>query len=267
MARLAQAKNEVGPALPAVAAAAAPNPGVTPDPTATVAPTPAAVPVLTGTHFHALDDKGRIIVPAKLRPALTEHFWMLLNADDNIALYDYVTGLDILRHCERMMAEHPENEAIAAAVQRITGAAEEVEAEGAWRVQVPDVLRYHAELDKEVVTVGALNHAVLWAREKWEEAHQRREQSTEVRRAQAEMLRAAASSIRKHESPAAGAVEAARGAQMEQAHAAATGTTGGVISGTGGAGAAGVSNDRATAAPAGDGKRGNRILTLSSLGR
>lgn len=248
MARLAQPKNEAEPAAPA-----------------------SSVPVLTGTHFHALDDKGRIIIPAKLRPALTEHFWMLLNADDNIALYDYDTGLDILRHCERMMAEHPENQDIADAVQRITGAAEEVYSESAWRVQVPDILRYYAELDKEVVTVGALNHAILWSREKWEEAHQRREQSAEVRRAQAEMLRAAASSIRKPAQPAGVEVETAEVMETEQVNVAATGTTGAGIVGAGvvGTGAVGgrEGDNRAASAPTGDGKRGSRVLTLSGLGR
>ena len=120
-----------------------------------------AVPVMTGTHFHALDEKGRIIIPAKLRPALTQHFWMMLNARDNIDLYDYQTGLDILQHCERQMAEHPEDEDIAAAVERITEAAEDIEVDSNWRVMVPDILRFYAQLDKEVVTVGALNHATL----------------------------------------------------------------------------------------------------------
>jgi MraZ protein len=146
---------------------------------------------MTGTHFHALDEKGRVIIPAKLRPALTEQFWMMLDENDNIGIYNYKTGLDVLEHCERMIAEDPENEDIAYAVERITGAAELMTVENGWRVPVPEILRYYAELDKEVVTVGVLNHAVLWSRDKWEQAQTRRLQSVEVRRAQAGLLRAA----------------------------------------------------------------------------
>ncbi len=51
------------------------------------------VPVMTGTHFHALDEKGRVIIPAKLRPAFTEQFWMMLDENDNIGIYNYRTGL------------------------------------------------------------------------------------------------------------------------------------------------------------------------------
>jgi MraZ protein len=223
------------------------------------------VPVMTGTHFHALDEKGRVIIPAKLRPALTEQFWMMLDENDNIGIYNYQTGLDILEHCERTIAEHPEDEDIAAAVERITGAADLMTVEGGWRVSVPEILRFYAQLDKEVVTVGVLNHAVIWSREKWEEAQARRLQSQEVRRAQAGLLRAAASSIKKAvETPqesvsAEPEVAVASGA----ANSGAAGGNVGIATGTSGV----LATGDATAASAGDGKRGSRVLTLSRLGR
>jgi MraZ protein len=235
------------------------------------------VPVMTGTHFHALDEKGRVIIPAKLRPALTEQFWMMLDENDNVSIYNYKTGLDVLEHCERMIAEDPENEDIAYAVERITGAAELMTVENGWRVPVPEILRYYAELDKEVVTVGVLNHAVLWSRDKWEQAQTRRLQSVEVRRAQAGLLRAAASSIKKSaEVPQ----ETPQIAEQEEVAVAAVSGTGGRI-GLGALGGGGASGGRdgaghgiagrdersAAPAPAGDGKRGSRVLTLSKLGR
>lgn len=234
------------------------------------------VPVMTGTHFHALDEKGRVIIPAKLRPALTEQFWLMLDENDNVAVYNYQTGLDVLAHCENMMADHPGDEDIAAAVERITGAAELVSVEGNWRVQVSELLRFHAQLDKEIVTVGVLNHAVMWSRGKWEAAQVKRLQSTEVRRAQAEMLRAAASGIRKKANEQAAQIEAENFA-LEEAFvpAASAGRAGGRnVRG----GSAGSDGDRATdvdaagrsvpaVASAGDGKRSPRVLTLSKLGR
>jgi len=220
-----------------------------------------AVPVMTGTHFNVLDEKGRIIIPAKLRPALTEQFWMMLDENDNAAIYNYTTGLDVLAHCERMMREHPGDEDIAAAVERITGAADLVTVEGAWRVQVSQILRFHAQLEKEVVVVGIINHAVIWSRERWETAQTRRLQSVEVRRAQAEMLRAAASGVRRMEAPevVAPPVEI----PVEEIHVPAIATgTGGAIVGAG----AGESAGPATP-PASHGKRSSRLLTLSQLGR
>jgi MraZ protein len=225
-----------------------------------------SVPVMTGTHFHALDEKGRVIIPAKLRPALTDQFWMILDENDNVGIYNYQTGLDILEHCERMIAENPGDEDIAAAVERITGAADLVAAEGGYRVPVPEILRFYAELDKEVVTVGVLNHAVLWSRVKWEAAQTRRLQSPEVRKAQANMLRAAASGIRKKQPEEQQVVtpEVEVVAVEREVAALATGTGGEprrAGTGTSGAGKA------APAASAGDGERGSRLLTLSQLGR
>jgi len=222
------------------------------------------VPVMTGTHFHALDEKGRVIVPAKLRAALTEHFWMMLDENNNIAYYDYQTGLDVLEHCELTTLEHPDDQDLADAVERITSSAEEieVEAESTFRVQVPDFLRFLADLDKEVVTVGILNHAVMWSRERWEEVQERRLFSPEVRRAQAGLLRAAAAGVRRKAASRAAELEI----EEEVDVAIATGTAGvepvparRIV----GSAASGDAKN----APAGNGGRSPRVLTLSQLGR
>jgi MraZ protein len=225
---------------------------------------------MTGTHFHALDEKGRVIIPAKLRPALTEQFWLMLDENDNVAIYNYQTGMDVLAHCEYMMAENPGDEDIAAAVERITGAAEMVTVEGNWRVPVSELLRFHAQLDKEIVTVGVLNHAVLWNRERWELAQARRLQNQSVRRTQAEILRAAASGIRKRASEKADRQTPTLHGQEESEEIQATpaaraAKAGGAGSRPGDVDASGRSV--AAVASAGDGKRSPRVFTLSQLGR
>ena len=203
------------------------------------------VPVMTGTHFHALDDKGRVIVPAKLRPGLTERFWMMLDENNNVAMYNYATGRDVLEYCEQRMAQNPENEFIAQAVERITGAAELIVMEGdAWRVPVSEILRFRASIiERDVVTVGVLNKAVMWSRKLWEEA-QLVAESPEVKKAQATMLRAAASRVKPPEVPQ---IEK----RVVEAEEQADGTTG-------------TSGKTASAS---DGGRSSRILTLSQLGR
>lgn len=208
------------------------------------------VPVMTGTHFHGLDEKGRVIIPAKLRPGLTEQFWMMLDENDNVAMYNYQTGLDVLEYCERQMADNPNDEFIAAAVERITGAAEHVTVENdSWRVAVSDILRFYAKINKDVVSVGVLNKVVMWSRERWEISQENRE-NPDVRKAQAGMLRAAASQIKKSDTQKAVEkdVEVAEEVAAKEAGNG-TGTTG------------------AAAASAGNGRRGASVLTLSQLGR
>jgi len=236
------------------------------------APPPSPVPVMTGTHFHSLDDKGRVIIPAKLRAALTEQFWMILDDGDNIGLYSYATGMDILEHCERMMAEEPENEEIASAVLRITEATELVIVENGFRVLVPEILRYRATLDKDVVTVGALNHAVLMSREKWEESEASREDSPQVRKTQASLLRAAASGTRRKAAEREAARSASQAEPALERDAPERAERVAEHDGARGAGRGDRVAERAAAsgrkaASSGDGGRGSRLLTLSQLGR
>jgi MraZ protein len=221
------------------------------------------VPVMTGTHFHSLDEKGRVIIPAKLRPALTEKFWMMLDENDNIGLYNYKTGMTAMEHCEQLISANPDDLQLADAVERITGHAEVMEVEGGFRVQIPEFLRYHAGLDKEVVTVGVLNHAVLWSRERWE-ARQREQRlaGVEVRRAQGGIMRAAASAITQ-------AQEAEDGKEQRPSQEIAAIDAGAV----GGGGRAGRSSGRGPEpgsgredgedTSAGHGRRGARLLKMS----
>ena len=232
-----------------------------------------SVPVMTGTHFHALDEKGRVIIPAKLRAGLAEQFWMMLDENDNVAIYNYKTGLDVLEHCEQMIAANPDDDDLASAVERITGAAELMPVDGNWRVQVPEILRFYSELDKEVVTVGVLNHAVMWSRDRWEKAQMRRLQSVEVRRAQAGLLRAAASSVKRAKESVEEVEVVTPDVETEVAAeiGIATGTRGRERGGDRvldvGGNAGGSRSAAASNAPARDGGRGSRVLTLSRLGR
>lgn len=212
----------------------------------TLSPAPEiGVPVMTGTHFHALDDKGRVIVPAKLRPGLTERFWMMIDENNNVAMYNYATGRDVLEYCEQQMAQNPGDEFIAQAVERITGAAELIVMEGdAWRVPVSEILKFRANIEKDVVTVGVLNKAVMWSRQLWEDA-QLVAESPEVKKAQATMLRAAASRVKAPEVPQIARQEET---EVEEAANGTTGTSGKTTS-------------------ASDGGGSSRILTLSQLGR
>jgi MraZ protein len=223
-----------------------------------------AVPVMTGTHFHALDEKGRVIIPSKLRPALTEQFWMMLDHNDNVAIYNYQTGLDVFAHCESMIAEHPGDDAIAAAVEDTLSCAELVTAEGNWRVQVSEMLRFHAGLDKEVVTVGVLNHAVIWSREKWQAVQERRDRNDDVRRVQAELLRAATSRSRNgHEQARAVEVENRARQERQEQFTAATRRAEGAFSDLIAAVRAIGEEDSST----GHGRRSARAVALSQLGR
>lgn len=224
---------------------------------------PSDVPVMAGTHFHALDDKYRVIIPAKLRPALGERFWLMRTQRNNVGIYPYETGLDIIRQAEERQAENPDDELLAVAIEEITSSAELVEAESAWRVPIPDILRLFAGLEKEVVTVGVLNHAELWDREKWVADQQdRMSHSEEIGKIRAGIMRAGASGTgrkKKAEEQPVPQIETAPVA-AESVQGNATGTDGNLSGNLG--------NGRITpAASSGDGKRSKSVLSFNNIGK
>ncbi len=219
------------------------------------------VPVMAGTHFHALDDKFRVIIPAKLRPALGEKFWLMRTQRNNVGIYPYEAGNDILRQAEERQADSPDDDMLAIAVEEITSSAELVEnvADSAWRVPIPDILRLYAGLEKEVVTVGVLNHAELWDREKWVADQQNRmNHSEEIGKIRAGIMRAGASGTgrkKKTEEKSLPQIETAPVA-AETAEGNATGTDGN------------LGNGRvAPASSSGDGKRNKGVLSFDNIGK
>jgi MraZ protein len=149
---------------------------------------------MTGTYQHNLDEKGRIIIPARLRAGLTEHFYIMLDEDFNLAMMSYETGQHLMRLCEEWTKLRPYDQLVAATVERTASNAEEVRVETeAWRVPISDMLREKAYLDREVVTVGMVNRAIVWDRGRWEATQKERMDTVDVRRMQAALLRAAAS--------------------------------------------------------------------------
>ena len=126
--------------------------------------------MLFGEHLHTLDAKNRVTVPK----AICE----LLGRNDQGALIAYLTaGQD---RCLYLFSEagferaHRELQTrvfagqAQRAVQRIFFAnTAKVELDSAGRVLLPEKLRKHAAIEKDVVIVGVNDRAEIWAKEHW----------------------------------------------------------------------------------------------------
>ena len=119
-----------------------------------------------GTHTPKLDEKGRLILPAKFRDELAE-------------------GLVITRFQERCLAIWPRSVFVEVAntvrsasssqqgvrdYQRMlaSGASDEIpDKQG--RITIPPHLRSYAGLDKDCVVVGAIDRVEVWNAAAWEQ--------------------------------------------------------------------------------------------------
>ncbi|SCJ55315.1 cell division protein MraZ [uncultured Clostridium sp.] len=118
-----------------------------------------------GEYQHSLDSKNRIIVPSKLREGLGEKFIISKGLDG--CLYAY--PIDEWQKFEEKLKNLPlTNRDARAFVRFFVAGATEVETDKQGRGLIPANLREYAGIEKEIVTIGALNKVEIWSKEKWE---------------------------------------------------------------------------------------------------
>ena len=117
-----------------------------------------------GTHEHGLDDKGRMVLPAKIRGQLGEA-GMVAMADGCLGLWT-IEGFDAI--ADRLKEKVEAGETSTAVLRKFMAFAAEVTPDQQGRVVIPQSLRDHAGLGSEVVVNGLLDRAEIWAKERWD---------------------------------------------------------------------------------------------------
>ena len=121
----------------------------------------------TGEYNHTIDNKGRMIVPAKFREALGESFMVTRGVGNCLTIYDmnewneYIAKLRALPGSKEAMTM----------IRFIVAGAIEAEVDKQGRILVPAKLREWAGLDKDVVLAGMIGHIEVWDKSKWDEAN------------------------------------------------------------------------------------------------
>ena len=122
-------------------------------------------PRLVGTYEHGLDDKGRMVLPAKIRARLGET-GMVGVLDNCLGLWT-VEGFDHVS--DRMLDRVEAGEASMKAYRKFMAFAAEVTPDQQGRVVIPGRLRSMAHLGSEVVVTGRGDRAEIWDRARWVE--------------------------------------------------------------------------------------------------
>lgn len=132
------------------------------------------MPSFTGEFRHAIDAKGRLIVPARLRPGLDGDPIVLTRWLDNCIAVWSAAGWDRI---EARLREQGSSSPAARSFVRVVAASahrDEIDKQG--RISVPQHLRELAGIDRDVVVIGALDHAEIWAPQRWDEQQQQVEE-------------------------------------------------------------------------------------------
>jgi MraZ protein len=125
-------------------------------------------PRFSGRVEHALDDKGRLVVPARFRERLGPGFVLTaLSPDRCLALYPSAAWQEI----SARLAAAPRKDETYRRLVRFTFAntEEPVACDAQGRILIPASLRSYAEIERDVVSVGSLTRVEIWARERYAE--------------------------------------------------------------------------------------------------
>jgi MraZ protein len=119
-----------------------------------------------GTHTPRLDEKGRLILPAKFRDELAGG--VVITKGQERCLYVFAAA-EFQRYAAEQSAR-PMSDKAARAFTRVlfSGAHDEVpDKQG--RVTIPAPLRDYAGLERDLVVIGAMTRVEVWDAAAWEE--------------------------------------------------------------------------------------------------
>ncbi|HHY21131.1 MAG TPA: division/cell wall cluster transcriptional repressor MraZ [Bacilli bacterium] len=119
-----------------------------------------------GEYRHSIDEKGRLIIPAKFRQELGETFVITRGLERCLFVYP----LSEWGTLESKLKNLPFTKKDARAFTRFffSGATDcELDKQG--RVTISSVLREYATIQKECVIIGVSNRVEVWSKDIWEQ--------------------------------------------------------------------------------------------------
>ncbi|EFR31197.1 division/cell wall cluster transcriptional repressor MraZ [Eremococcus coleocola] len=122
--------------------------------------------MLIGEYKHNIDNKGRLIMPAKFRPDLGERFIVTRGLDGCLFGFPSKQWEDL----QAKLSQLPLAKKDARAFTRFFySAATEVELDKQGRINLPENLITFAKIEKECRVIGVSNRIEIWSSAKWDE--------------------------------------------------------------------------------------------------
>lgn len=127
-----------------------------------------------GEYQHNIDDKGRLIIPAKFRDGLGASFVATRGLDQCLFVYPQqewslleqkLKSLSLMKSDARLFNRF------------LFSGATECELDKQGRVNLPRNLIEHAKLDKDCVIIGVSSRVEIWSKEVWTDYSRQSEES------------------------------------------------------------------------------------------
>lgn len=129
-----------------------------------------------GQYEHSIDEKGRLIVPAKYRESLGDNFIITFGLDTCLFVYP----LEEWKNLSEKMKLLPLGQKDARAFKRILfSRATDCTMDNQGRVIIMKYLRDYARINKEIMVIGVLDRVEIWSKDVWQKYFEEVESSYE----------------------------------------------------------------------------------------
>jgi len=130
--------------------------------------------MFSGECEHTIDDKGRLIIPAKFRADLAGGLFVTRGLDGCL----FVFPPDRWKEMSEKMANLSLVQASARLFSRMIYSGIECKLDKQGRILLPPSLRAHADIESEVVITGVRTRLEIWSKKRWQEQTTRMEEES-----------------------------------------------------------------------------------------
>ncbi len=120
--------------------------------------------MLMGEYHHSIDDKGRIIIPSKLRDELGSTFIVTRGLDNCLFVYSLNEWNSVISKYREL----PNTKDARNFMRFFLSGATQVEFDKQGRINISSPLIKYANLIKDCVIIGVSERLEIWSKENWD---------------------------------------------------------------------------------------------------
>lgn len=115
-----------------------------------------------GNYEHTLDDKGRLVIPRKLREEAGQRIYIMMGYDGALSIFKEDAFQEMIEKAKTLPFNKKANRDY---LRAVLASACDLDVDKLGRVQIPTQLLNKYHIGKEVVVIGAGDHMEVWNKE------------------------------------------------------------------------------------------------------
>ncbi len=119
-----------------------------------------------GSFAHTLDEKGRLMIPRKMREELGYKVYIMKGLDGPLSIYTEQGYQKLVEEYNRLPFEQRKNRDY---LRALFASTHEMDVDKLGRVQIPTALLNKFNISKNVVVLGIGDHIEVWDAKRYEE--------------------------------------------------------------------------------------------------